>query len=657
MRVFLTGILISTLMGCGGESVLDGQGSAPGSGEGEEIREKPIANVVEDLDRDGVPDHLGEFVHLHGRAAASSDALFPERLYLFLQDSTAGVLVFDFGAPQAVAEGDSVEVSGTVSQYNGMTQIVPSSFRVVPGLPRSPRIQDLTRVARIDLEAMEGRLVRVRGRVLQRGENDGGGYLRLELEDRPGTRLEVFVRNVAHHAGTLAKYEAGDRLEVTGLMGQFDTFEPYFESYQIYPRGPGDIRILRPAASLLMTAGIALAAIGLLGLLWSLSLRRQVKTRTRQLAESEVRYRTLLESGPSPVLVLSGEVILYANAQAGGLLGWSVGAGSGPERLSEVLAPASVEALLAREPGEGEEDPEHPGGWMGHPIALDRLDGVSLEVEVSSGRVSYMGAEATQLWLQDVTARQEAERTRRRLEARLLEAARMESIGVLAGGVAHEFNNLLTTVLGNADLISEDLAEDSPHLPLMGEIADSAIRATRLTQALLAYTGRGKLALESVDLADLVRGTEPLLRSGTSRKATLELDLLGVTVRLDEQRMKQVILNLVTNASEALEGGEGTITVRTRPCALDGREIGDLLLGAELPPGAYGLLEVEDTGVGIEEGTRDRVFDPFFSTKFTGRGLGLASVWGIVEAHHGGLGLASEPGVGSCFRVFLPLGE
>ena len=223
---------------------------------------------------------------------------------------------------------------------------------------------------------------------------------------------------------------------------------------------------------------------------------------------------------------------------------------------------------------------------------------------------------------------------------------KLESIGVLAGGIAHDFNNLLHVVLGNADLARARLPADSPALETLGEVIRAAHRATDLTRQLLAYSGKGAFVLRHLDLSREVREMATLLRTAISKQATLvwELDPDIPSISADETQIRQIVMNLITNASDALGDSPGTITLRT------GTVPGEELDAA----GEFVNLEVADTGIGMASETLQRIFDPFFSTKFSGRGLGLAAVMGIVEAHRGLIRIRTAPGEGTAFRVLFP---
>lgn len=246
------------------------------------------------------------------------------------------------------------------------------------------------------------------------------------------------------------------------------------------------------------------------------------------------------------------------------------------------------------------------------------------------------------------------EQERRQVEARLFETQRLESMGLIAGGVAHDFNNLLTVILGNLSLAQQDLAADSPLRANLAQVESAARKAAHLSRQLLAYSGQGPLAQEAVDLNDCVRDMALLLEVTLSKKMQLRLELAphGPAVQGDPGQIRQVVMNLVLNAAEAIGDASGAVVVRTGPPRAP---IAPPILSA-LPAGTERLVElsVRDTGPGIPPDLYPRIFDPFFSTKGVGRGLGLAAVAGIVRAHQGEIAVVAPPEGGVEFRVRFP---
>jgi signal transduction histidine kinase len=247
----------------------------------------------------------------------------------------------------------------------------------------------------------------------------------------------------------------------------------------------------------------------------------------------------------------------------------------------------------------------------------------------------------------------------RQLEARMQQSQKLESLGLLAGGIAHDFNNLLVGILGNSGLALGELKPESSAYATVEQIQAAAQRAAELTNQLLAYSGKGRFLVQPLDLSRQVEEIAHLLKISTSKKAALRTRLASglPAVEADPVQIQQVVMNLITNASEALGDNAGEIVVKTGVVDLDGVPHVDDVPGEPLPAGRYVYLEVSDNGCGMDKETRARIFDPFFTTKFTGRGLGLAAVMGIVRGHRGAIHVYSEPGRGTAFKVLFPASQ
>jgi PAS domain S-box-containing protein len=249
----------------------------------------------------------------------------------------------------------------------------------------------------------------------------------------------------------------------------------------------------------------------------------------------------------------------------------------------------------------------------------------------------------------DITARKHQEEALRHTQ-------KLESIGVLASGIAHDFNNLLTGVIGNITLARRALAPDSLRAqPMLDDALRASERAADLTKQLLAYAGGGRYVMRPVDMSTLVKETADLLRLSVPRQVTLAVDAPGdcPPVRGDATQLQQVVMNLVINAAESMEGRTGVVAIRTDDQELDTDAL-RRFRPPDRPAGRYVRITVRDQGVGMDPGSRDRIFDPFFTTKFLGRGLGLSAVQGIVQGHHGAIAVDSVPGRGTTMEVVLP---
>jgi PAS domain S-box-containing protein len=263
----------------------------------------------------------------------------------------------------------------------------------------------------------------------------------------------------------------------------------------------------------------------------------------------------------------------------------------------------------------------------------------------TSGRI--IGASKT---ARDITER-------KRSDEQLREAQKLESIGLLAGGIAHDFNNLLTSILGNTSLALGTLPAAHPAKELLNQVISASERAAELTRQMLAYAGKGYFALQTIDLSELVRKIGDPLRASISGTVRLRLELGNQLppIKADSALLEQLIMSLAVNGAEAIgEGRAGTLRLGTALWNVNENDLRQNNWPAEIRPGRYVLLEVHDTGCGMDENTRARIFEPFFSTKFTGRGLGLAAVSGIVRGLKGAIKVSSTPGEGSTFQVLFP---
>lgn len=291
-----------------------------------------------------------------------------------------------------------------------------------------------------------------------------------------------------------------------------------------------------------------------------------------------------------------------------------------------------------------EEELHTPSGvehWIASKFPLDAPNGRRLVAGLAS----------------NVTEQRAALENKRRMEENMLHMQKLESMGVLAGGIAHDFNNLLTSIMGYADLAALEIGTESSATHSVSQIHKAAQRAAELTRQMLAYSGRGRFIVQPLDLAELVREMGSLLALGVSKRCHLHYDLPEniAAIEGDASQLRQIVMNLIINASEAIGDIDGTvrISVGTQWCS---REVlRAAYLDENLPEGDYTFVEVADTGCGMDDETQSRLFDPFFTTKFAGRGLGMAATLGIVRGHRGAITVRSAPGQGTDFRVYFPV--
>ncbi len=377
-----------------------------------------------------------------------------------------------------------------------------------------------------------------------------------------------------------------------------------------------------------------------------------------QLAHEHNLLNLLLNRLPDPVHVTDrdGKYVLANDAHArllqesdpASLVGKPV-AQVGPTPLAETLASGSEEVLASGKAIIGQESTVA--------VAADQV--LNLELSKLPMRDARGKTDGLLVISRDVTQTRRNEAEQRELARRLQETQKLESLGIIAGGIAHDFNNLLTIILGNANIARLNMPSDSNIRECLSRIEATSLRAADLCKQMLAYSGKGLFLIRRLDLSKLVEEMTELLQLSISKKITLQLQLTSAlpTVLADGTQLQQILMNLVTNASEAIGERDGLVCIRTGLVPLDRKAVLDLSPATDIPDGEYVYLEVVDNGCGMAPAIRERIFDPFFSTKFTGRGLGLAAVLGIVRGHRGAISVQSEVGRGSSFKLLLPPAE
>ena len=387
---------------------------------------------------------------------------------------------------------------------------------------------------------------------------------------------------------------------------------------------------------------------GVLGVFENITQRKSVEeSRNKALAFIE----SLLNASPTGILVYDGESgdCVMANQSVAGLVGAS----------TEQLCRQNFRELLS---------------WR--QAGLDELaervlrDGVTLQMEKSfqtsfGKRVDFdcflsrfaVDAKPHLMFMAlDISQRKRLEQENRLIEAQMLHVQKLESLGVLAGGIAHDFNNILMVVLGNADLALMRIAPESAARENLVQIEQAAGRAADLARQMLAYSGKGRFVIENLSLNAVVEEMAHMLEVSISKKVAVRYSFApGLpAVSADATQLRQVILNLVINASEAIGDASGAIFISTGSRECDRSYLSDTCIDDRLPEGRYLTLEISDTGCGIAPEIMAKIFDPFFTTKFTGRGLGMAAVLGIVRGHKGAIKLVSQKGKGTSFTLLLP---
>jgi PAS domain S-box-containing protein len=371
----------------------------------------------------------------------------------------------------------------------------------------------------------------------------------------------------------------------------------------------------------------------------------------REDRERDERYQQLVELAPDGILIHNGERIVLANAAAVRLAGATRRDQLVGLPIETFLDPPYLKAIqiqLTNVVSPAETAP---------PVrdTFRRLDGSEVEVEVRAVAFMNGGRPSAHLILRDITERLAVEEAARHLDRRLQQAQRMEAVGALAGGVAHEVNNMMSVVLGFSDFLRGDVRLPADCLADVREVMKAADRAAAVTRQLLAFSRRAFHRPQVVHLDAAVRAAEPVIRRllGEGRQLVLVTDA-APRVWVDPGQLEQVLINLALNARDAMPAG-GTLTITTRETELpSGIAAAD---GTRIPAGRYATLLVRDTGAGMDAATQAQIFEPFFTTKPVGQGtgLGLAAAHGIVTQSSGYIAVASAPGQGAAFTVYLPV--
>jgi PAS domain S-box-containing protein len=365
----------------------------------------------------------------------------------------------------------------------------------------------------------------------------------------------------------------------------------------------------------------------------------------RELRESDQRFHALVLGAFEGLAITVDGTIMVAN-----------------EALARILR-APVESLLGRNgydfaaPECVEVALEHVrrGDETAYEVTGVRADGSRYPCEILGRNIMYLGQPARLTGFRDLTERHRLERERKEIEEQMRQAQKLESLGMLAGGIAHDFNNVLMAVLANAELELSSRSTSAESSVRLAGIRSAAMRGRELTRQLLNYAAQGPLTKQPVDLSELVRDTIALIGVSISKKAELSLHLAAepTVVECDPGQLRQLIMNLVINASEALADQVGRIKIHILPVQVTPRDLEGSPVLAEIPLGRAVMLRVRDTGHGMPAETQKRIFEPFFTTKLAGRGLGLASVLNVVRGHRGAIRVRSEPGAGTEFTVWL----
>ena len=371
----------------------------------------------------------------------------------------------------------------------------------------------------------------------------------------------------------------------------------------------------------------------------------------RELRESESRYRSLVEDSFDGIFVQKGSRIVFVNQRLMEMLGYD------EEELLclehwQIYHPDFRDLTRKRASARmmGEQVPTR------YEVRCLRKDGNSFFAEVSARAITLDAEPGIQVWIHDISERKLAEATQNRLEAELRQSQKMEAIGTLAGGIAHEFNNILAAILGYTELAFFGLPEDHPSRTHLERVVSSSHRAKDIIQQILSFSRRNDQDKKPLRIGHVVQEAMNLVRATLPSNIEIreKTAFLPGTVLANPTQIHQIIFNLCSNAAHAMRDRGGMLEVRLSEKRLDGVPPASPM---GVPPGRYVELEVRDSGEGMGREVLERIFEPFFTTKSPGEGtgMGLSVVHGIVQSHRGSIDVSSKPGQGSSFRVLLPV--
>ena len=618
----------------------------------------PIADVNRDADGDRVPDSLGDSVRIRAVVTSAPFEAQPGPMYrLYLDDGSGGLMLqtADASLVDRCVPGDVVLVEGQVGFYNGSSIITPVTIRVVDTAPVPPPI-DVT-VSDLIAERYEGQRVRLQGKLVN-AQN-------VELVDETGAIRVRARRILLEDPDFKGRLFSESNVELVGVSSQYDPSPPHDAGYRIEMLSTDDLVVkidFRPYA---WGLGIFL----LTGLLWwrartatrreafTRGLLQQVRASERALRDSEERMRVVADATSDVIWEL--DLVrreLFWRGGAKELFGVDIDTQvadrsthlefiheGDEQRVSKSLARAikdvdeswSAEYRIVRE-----------GGEVRH--VSDRA---RILTNVEGEAVRIVGA------LVDVTERIRAAERDHELQINMQHAQRLESLGILSSGIAHDFNNILAAIVGSADMLRESDTVGSSEKKLIEQITKSCDRGVDLTGKMLTYAGRAPTQRKSVDINQLVGDVVGIVGKAAPKGVVLKsaLDPQSPRVDGDPAQFQQVVMNFITNAVESLTDGRGEVCVTTALRTV--HSVKGHPVGCKFRPGEYVTLTVTDTGTGIDRGDEAKIFEPFYSTKASGRGLGLSAVVGIISNHDGCLYVDSTPGQGTTFKALLPPGE
>jgi PAS domain S-box-containing protein len=374
--------------------------------------------------------------------------------------------------------------------------------------------------------------------------------------------------------------------------------------------------------------------------------------------KAEQRFQLALEASPNGILLMNnkGNIVLV-NSRIEEIFGYSR-----DELINqpvEILIPDKHRHIHPSYIQRFLQQPRSRAMGSGRDLYGLRKDSKEVPLEIGLNPLDIAGITHVLASVVDISERKQSEVEKASLNNQIQHAQRLESLGVLAGGTAHDFNNILQAISGNADLAKIKLGRGEDVTRFLDNIIQACQRAADLTRQMLAYAGKGKMICSKENINDIINDISSLIDSSIPKKIRIEKSLASQLplIEVDTSQIRQIILNLITNSSEAIGNDSGAIEISTGLSEETTETLERYRKFDYLKPGHYLYIEVKDTGQGMTDEVAEHIFDPFFTTKFTGRGLGMAAVLGIIRGHYGSIYLDSQQGGGTSIRIILPVAE
>ena len=600
---------------------------------------------IGDLQKNALTYEGSGYFRVHAKVAYQ---ISPNMILVYDETGTLFVELRESSRPE---EGTSLDIGGVLD-----AGIIPPILRFAEystdceKVIATPAVLN-TPVAELVKGEMSGQIVAISGEYVGSfSTNKEHGFL-LQSDKH---LLPVFLGD-----RDMEEVVPGTRVEATGVWVQQKSLAGFnIGSNALYSRRDSIAVGSQFPWRLVATLSFA-GVIAVMSLLWAVTLRRQVKIQTRRVLDSHSRQRQLEERYAD---IFINAKVMVVTADAGGkvtaanpatlritgrdesdLIGSDIRQMGGPQ-AAQSLTELFESSMNSTERSLSE-------------VQVNSVSGDLIPLEVICWRShDESGTTVHTIW-HDISRRLQLEKDRRELEQEMVYAQKMESLGVLAGGIAHDFNNLLTVILGNVSLIQHASESGNPDPQCLNHIEMAATRAAELTQQMLAYAGRGTFQVCHLSLSNLANEMSSLLAASIPKTTHLVFDLAEElpAIKADATQLRQVIMNLVLNASESLNGQTGFVRISTSVAHLNASDLCDCVVSFSEPAAAFVQLQVSDNGMGMDATIVEKMFDPFFSTKFSGRGLGLSTVLGIVRSHKGSIRVSASHGQGTRFDILLPI--